>query len=78
MLQIVGVGCSSSLSDNELATPPSQYGYEVLMGLGFGLGLSTLLVLVPLVVNASDMGKYLTPLSVCLYLTSMQLWQWEL
>jgi hypothetical protein len=54
VFQIAGVAsmCSIGIDDTEL--PKRQYVFEVLMGLGFGLGLSTLLVLVQLVVEEKD------------------------
>ncbi|KAL8732425.1 MAG: hypothetical protein Q9181_003971 [Wetmoreana brouardii] len=52
-LQLLGVGLTSSLPSDRQSLLPAQYGYEVLMGFGFGLGLSTLLVLVPMVISDS-------------------------
>lgn len=56
-LQTLGVGLFSSLSSSNLDVPSFQYGYQVLMGCGFGLNLSTVLMMVPLVVKQTDMGK---------------------
>lgn len=55
-------GLISSLPPNRQSILPAQYGYEVLMGFGFGLGLSTLLVLVPLVISKQDIGKVHLPM----------------
>jgi len=55
-LQLIGVGLASSLPMDTLTIAPQQYGYEVIMGLGFGLGLSTLLTLAPLVVEDRDLA----------------------
>lgn len=55
-LQLLGVGLSSSVGrhgDKEM------YGFEVIMGMGFGLTLITLLMFVPFVVKKADMGKIL-------------------
>ena len=57
MLQLVGVGLTSSLPSSQGGIPHAQYGYEVMMGLGFGSGLVTLLTMVPLVVKKEDMRK---------------------
>lgn len=57
VLQLVGVGLTSSLPTDRYRIPPQQYGYEVIMGLGFGLGLSTVLTLAPLVVMEADLRK---------------------
>ncbi len=56
-LQTLGVGLFSSLSSSDLYVPPAQYGFQVIMGCGFGLNLSTVLMMVPLVVKQKDMGE---------------------
>jgi hypothetical protein len=56
-LQTLGVGLFSSLSSSDLDVPPYQYGFQVIMGCGFGLNLSTVLMMVPLVVKQKDMGE---------------------
>lgn len=40
VLQVVGVGLTCSLPVAASKIPAAQYGFEVLMGLGFGAGLS--------------------------------------
>lgn len=54
-LQLVGVGLTSSLPSSQDGIPHAQYGYEVIMGFGFGFGLATLLTMVPMVVKKQDM-----------------------
>ncbi|KAE9362971.1 putative MFS multidrug transporter [Stipitochalara longipes BDJ] len=55
-LQLIGVGLDSTIStDVEDGIQKVQYAYEVLMGLGFGLLLSSLLTFIPLVVEKKDM-----------------------
>ncbi|KAF2093099.1 drug resistance transporter EmrB/QacA subfamily [Rhizodiscina lignyota] len=57
ILQLVGVGLTCSLPiDTTSRIAPQQYGYQVIMGLGFGLGLSTILVIAPLLVEGSDLA----------------------
>ena len=56
-LQTLGVGLFSSLSSWDLTIPNAQYGYQVIMGLGFGLNLSTILIMAPMVVKEKDMRK---------------------
>ncbi len=56
-LQTLGVGLFSSLDSSNLDVSPSQYGFQIIMGCGFGLNLSTVLMMVPLVVNQKDMGE---------------------
>ncbi|SCV50389.1 related to multidrug transporter [Fusarium fujikuroi] len=54
-LQTIGVGLYSSLkSSTSIAS--AQYGYEAIMGLGFGFNLSTILMMVPLVVTQKDLA----------------------
>lgn len=57
-LQTLGVGLFSSLDSSHLDVPRTQYGFQVIMGFGFGINLSTVLMMVPLVVNQKDMGTY--------------------
>lgn len=55
-LQTVGVGLFSSLNSSDLSIPAAQYVFQVIMGLGFGFNLGTVLMMVPLVVKQKDMG----------------------
>jgi hypothetical protein len=57
-LQTIGVGLFSSIDSSNLDVPHSQYGFQVIMGFGFGFTLSTVLMMVPLVVTQKDMGMY--------------------
>ncbi|RYP71921.1 hypothetical protein DL771_004524 [Monosporascus sp. 5C6A] len=52
-LQLIGVGLASSV---QFLGGKEMYGYEVIMGFGFGMGLVSLLILTPLVVDRTDMG----------------------
>ncbi|KAI9645123.1 hypothetical protein NHQ30_005857 [Ciborinia camelliae] len=56
-LQVLGVGLFSSLDSANLEIQPAQYGYQVIMGFGFGLSLSTILMMAPLVVQEKDMAN---------------------
>ncbi|RFU74580.1 mfs-type transporter [Trichoderma arundinaceum] len=49
-LQLVGVGLTCSLPVDATSVPAAQYGYEVIMGVGFGMGLTTLLTFARVVV----------------------------
>ncbi|RDL42325.1 Uncharacterized protein BP5553_02304 [Venustampulla echinocandica] len=55
ILQVIGVGLTCSLPITATGFPKQLYGFEVIMGLGFGLGLSTLLVLARLVVDEKNL-----------------------
>lgn len=57
LLQLVGVDLKSSLPTDMHKIAPQQYGYEAVMGLGFGLGLSIVLTLAPLVVSEAHLRE---------------------
>ena len=63
LFQIVGVGLTCTLPTNTTSVSASQYGFEVLMGIGFGMGLTTLLTFARVVVSEKDTGKREPPLS---------------
>ncbi|KAK8119284.1 major facilitator superfamily transporter [Apiospora kogelbergensis] len=53
-LQMLGIGLCSSVPFRGSST--TIYGYEVLMGFGFGMGLVSLLIYAPLVVDREDLA----------------------
>lgn len=55
-LQILGVGLFSSLDPTQREIPAKQYGYQVIMGFGFGFNLSTILMMTPMLVKPKDMA----------------------
>ncbi|KAJ4117611.1 hypothetical protein NW768_010978 [Fusarium equiseti] len=55
-IQVLGVGLMCSLSAGSTAMPDEQYGYEVLMGIGFGLGLTTVLTFARIVVSEANLS----------------------
>ncbi|RFN45608.1 hypothetical protein FIE12Z_10162 [Fusarium flagelliforme] len=55
-LQVLGVGLMCSLPADSTAMPDAQYGYEVLMGIGFGLGLTTVLTFARIVVSEANLS----------------------
>ncbi|RGP61088.1 hypothetical protein FLONG3_10643 [Fusarium longipes] len=60
-LQVLGVGLMCSLPTDSTDMPTAQYGYEILMGLGFGLGLTTVLSFARIVVSETN----LLSLAIC-------------
>lgn len=58
ILQLIGVALTSSLPTTTFKITSQQYGYEVIMGLGFGLGLTTVLIMAPLVVKEIDLREF--------------------
>lgn len=60
--QFVGLGLTCSLPTDSFSISPQRYDYEVIMGLGFGLSLSTLLTLAPLLVKEPELGKWVAKL----------------
>lgn len=58
ILQFIGVGLSSALPTTTDKIAARQYGYEAVMGVGFGVQMSTLMILAPLVVKEADLGLF--------------------
>ena len=56
-LQVLGVGLTCSLPTDATGMPDAQYGYEVLMGAGFGLSLATILTFARVVVSEANLCK---------------------
>ncbi|KND87579.1 putative MFS-type transporter YusP [Tolypocladium ophioglossoides CBS 100239] len=56
IFQVVGVGLTCSLPTDTTSLPIAQYGFEVLMGIGFGLGLTTLLTFARVVVPETNLA----------------------
>lgn len=56
ILQLIGVGLISALPTTTHEIAPQQYGYEAIMGVGFGLQMSTLMILAPLAVKEADLA----------------------
>ncbi|KAI1410315.1 drug resistance transporter EmrB/QacA subfamily [Hypoxylon sp. FL1857] len=52
-MQLLGIGLASSI---RFTSGNAMYGYEVIMGFGFGMSLVSLLVYTPLVVQRADMA----------------------
>ncbi|KAI1775503.1 hypothetical protein F4818DRAFT_51465 [Hypoxylon cercidicola] len=57
-MQLLGIRLASSI---RFTSGNAMTGYEVLMGFGFGMGLVSLLIYTPMVVNRADMGKIASP-----------------
>lgn len=55
VLQVLGVGLTCSLSTDTTDMPDAQYGYEVLMGVGFGMSLATILTFARVVVSEANL-----------------------
>ncbi|KAL8661486.1 MAG: hypothetical protein Q9202_005551 [Teloschistes flavicans] len=55
-LQILGLALMTGLSTTQRAFPAEQYGYEIIMGFGFGLSISTLIMTIPIVVDQAADG----------------------
>ncbi|OTA55986.1 drug resistance transporter EmrB/QacA subfamily [Hypoxylon sp. EC38] len=52
-MQLLGIGLASSI---RFTSSNAMYGYEVIMGFGFGMSLVSLLIFTPLVVQRADMA----------------------
>jgi len=56
ILQTIGLALMGSLSVSSSKVPPAQYGYQVILGLGIGLTLSSLIVAAPTAIEEKDTG----------------------
>ncbi|QKX63091.1 uncharacterized protein TRUGW13939_10259 [Talaromyces rugulosus] len=63
VIQLVGVALTCSLPSHSPQFPPQQYVFEAIMGIGFGLTLTTILTLVPLVADSNDLPVTMGALS---------------
>ncbi len=59
VIQVVGVGLGMAIPLVGDGVSARQYGFEAVMGVGFGLTLSTVLTLGQLVVEKADAGMSL-------------------
>ena len=57
ILQIVGLALMGSLPVTGMDVQAKQYIYQVILGLGIGLTLSSLLIAAPTVIQEKDLGK---------------------
>ncbi|KAI4101558.1 MAG: hypothetical protein L6R37_004884 [Teloschistes peruensis] len=55
VLQVIGLGLLSSIPSSETVLA-RQYGYQVILGLGFGLGLSSLVIVSRVEVDDADLA----------------------
>ena len=65
ILQILGMGLLYSVHVNS-SLPASIYGYQILVGLGSGLSLTTLLDIVPFIVDRRVLGMCPCP-QICIF-----------
>lgn len=61
VIQIIGLAIMSTLSTHTNTFQPAVYGYEVIIGVGFGLNMGTVVLLAPLVFSKQDMGTEPSP-----------------
>ena len=59
ILQIVGLALMGTLNVSDPDVPSAQYAYQVILGLGIGLTLSSLLIAAPTVIKEKDTGMSL-------------------
>ncbi len=60
-LQIVGIALMGFLSSSKGSVTPVQYCSEFITGFGFGFNSSTLIILLPLVIEKQDIGLHPLP-----------------
>jgi hypothetical protein len=69
-LVLLGCGLASSIPETERVYFAPEYAYQVIMGAGFGLGLSTTIMAAPLAYSKKDMGKSSQPRPAILLCTT--------
>lgn len=60
-LQVVGIAMMGFLSSSQGSVTPVQYCSEFITGFGFGFNSSTLIILLPLIIEKQDTGLRLLP-----------------
>ncbi|KAL8891707.1 MAG: hypothetical protein Q9192_005711 [Flavoplaca navasiana] len=63
VLQIIGLALMGTLSVTSSGVPPAQYGYQVILGLGIGLTLSSLIIAAPTVIEGKDTAVFIGALT---------------
>ena len=63
ILQTIGLALMGTLSTTDPTVPSSQYGYQVILGLGIGLTLSSLIIAAPTVIEPEDTAAFIGALS---------------
>ena len=56
ILQTVGLALMGTLDVSDPNVPSAQYAYQVILGLGIGLTLSSLIIAAPVVIDDKDTG----------------------
>ncbi len=76
ILQTVGLALMGTLNVSDPDVPSAQYAYQVILGLGIGLTLSSLLVAAPTVIKEKDTGmSYLVlVILISLWFLSFRFW----
>lgn len=57
IFQTIGLSFMSTLSGSHEIVP-SQYGFQIMMGFGFGLNYATLTLMTPAAIEQRDLGRY--------------------
>ena len=58
IVQVIGLGLMTTIPAQAGSFPSTIYGYEVILGLGFGLSMGTVILISPLVFEKRDSGMY--------------------
>ena len=54
---LLGAGLLTSVSISDQAFPTTEYGYQIIMGFGFGINLATVVVAAPLAFSAKNLDE---------------------
>ena len=55
-IQTIGVALMTTLPVGQKSIPAAQYGFDAVMGIGFGMGIGTTVMMAPLVFDKRDLG----------------------
>jgi hypothetical protein len=70
ILQTIGLSLMSTLTSLDQNIPPATYGYQIILGVGFGITVATVVMMIPLVVEKRDMGTLQAKANKSIVLTS--------
>ena len=57
-IQTLGLGLMVSLSVVQFNVPPVLYVYEVILGIGFGLSMGSVILMTTIVFDSRDIGEF--------------------
>lgn len=59
VLQTIGFALLATIPDSSHSIPARIYGFQIIAGFGCGINISTLILIIPFVVENRDKGKWI-------------------